>query len=303
MGRWFFLFLFFSILACSSRREEPFRKAARFEWLPETKSVSPLNKNSPLPKSERGEPDFVKVEVFRKSETDTLYGDVISHSKDVPFGDSSGRTTNAHETTHGINSFLRNSYSSQVKKKMNGFYVLQGRGVILEEPSLRMRDVHEFVPKNLRSYRWRLYMESQLKDWDDTPTYIFDEWVAYVNGGAVAVDDIKKQKRKGGWTDGVSGCCDFSIYAIALGMAVKQKDARYWNANDQFKNFLVWELRLAEEIFLEGRVLKEVKWKTQDELLLQFLTSEEAKAMRDFCRTELDGVWIDIDPESIRKTP
>jgi hypothetical protein len=143
-------------------------------------------------------------------------------------------------------------------------------------------------------------MEKQLKNWNDRPTYIFDEWVSYVNGGSCGVDDVKNGRYNQGWLDAVSGCCDFSIYSIALAMAVKQEDPEYWNKLPQFKNFVIWELKNAKKTFLEGRVMKEFKWETQDQLLLEFLTSSEAEPMRQFCRSNLDGAWLDINPDDIR---
>src|SRR5437868_2924021 len=49
-------------------------------------------------------PNFIAIDKYRESEEGTVYGDIMSHSGSVPFGDSNGRGTNAHETTHGINS-------------------------------------------------------------------------------------------------------------------------------------------------------------------------------------------------------
>jgi hypothetical protein len=258
-------------------------------------------KVEPVKPPQRALPDFVQIQKHRQSEEGTVYGDIISHSKGKPFGDQGGRGTNAHETTHGINSEIRNAHTNQ-GKKINGFYVLEGRGVVLEEPKIKMEHAKKFVPKNLQSYRWDLYLVKQLRDWNDTPTYICDEWVAYINGGACDVDDVKKGKHKGGWTDGVSGCCDFTIYTIALCMATKELDPDYWKNYKQFRNFVVWEMRFAQKIFLEGRVMKEFKWDKQDKLLLEFLESPEAEAMRKFVREELDGVWLDINPADIKKT-
>lgn len=251
------------------------------------------------PQKSQYQPEFVKVQVYRNSESGTVYGDVISHVQGNPHGDANGRSTNAHETTHSINSEIKSSHYNQ-SVNCNGFYVLEGRGVVLQEPKIKMSNIVQFVPQNLRSYRWHLYMENNILEWNDTPTYIFDEWTAYVNGGACAVDDVKQNKYVGGWRDAVSGCCDFSIYAIALAMSVKKNDPEYWIKNNQFKNFVIWELKNAQKIFIEGRIIKNFKWKVQDDLLLEFLTSQSAEEMRQFCKFELDGVWIDIKPDLIR---
>jgi hypothetical protein len=246
-------------------------------------------------------PKFIAVPAYRAGEAGTVYGDIISHSRGAPFGLAHGRDVDAHETTHGINSEIRNA-NQRAGARVNGFYVLQGRGVLVEDPNIKMQNALRFVPKNLRSYRWPLYMEQQIKSWNDTPTYILDEWVAYVNGGQCGVDDVRQGKWRGQWTDVVSGCCDFSFYAVALAMATKADDPRYWDSHPQLRDFLVWELKAAERTFLEGRTMKQFKWKKQDDLLLAFLESPDAAPMRAFCRAELDGAWVGIDPAVIRNT-
>lgn len=238
-------------------------------------------------------PEFVEVKVYRKSEEGTVYGDIISHSKGAPFGDRAGRSTNAHETAHGIHSEIRNEYTSSLKKRVNGFYALKGRGVVIEEPGIKMSHAVKFIPENLRSYRYDLYMVNQLRDWNDTPLYIMDEWNAYVLGGMCCVDDVKQGKHKEGWTDGVSGCLDFSIYTVALAMAVKEHDKEYWNDHPQFRNFVKWNLKRANETYLAGHRMKEFQWEKQDKLLKEFLESAGSAKMREFVKAELDGIWLD----------
>ena len=222
-----------------------------------------------------------------------MYGDIISHSKGAPFGDRAGRSTNAHETAHGIHSEIRNEYTSSLKKRVNGFYALKGRGVVIEEPGIKMSHAVKFIPENLRSYRYDLYMVNQLRDWNDTPLYIMDEWNAYVLGGMCCVDDVKQGKHKEGWTDGVSGCLDFSIYTVALAMAVKEHDKEYWNDHPQFRNFVKWNLKRANETYLAGHRMKEFQWEKQDKLLKEFLESAGSAKMREFVKAELDGIWLD----------
>lgn len=243
-------------------------------------------------------PEFVEVQSHRKSEEGTVYGDIISHSRGAPFGDRAGRSTNAHETAHGIHSEIRNEYTDKLKKRVNGFYALQGRGVVIEEPGIKMSHAVKFIPENLRSYRYDLYMVKQLRDWNDTPLYIMDEWNAYVLGGMCCVDDVKQGKHKDGWTDGVSGCLDFSIYTIALAMAVKEYDSRYWSDHQQFKNFVKWNLKRANETYLAGHRMKEFQWEKQDKLLKEFLDSPGAEKMREFVKSELDGIWLDAKTEA-----
>ena len=117
----------------------------------------------------------------------------MSHSEEVPFGDRAGRSTNAHETGHGIHSYLRNKYTAELGKRVNGFYGLSGRGIIVQEPNIRKSQVNRFIPSSVRGYRFPLYLERQ-KEWDDTPLYIYDEWNAYVLGGKCCVDDYQARR-------------------------------------------------------------------------------------------------------------
>ena len=248
------------------------------------------------PPRQKTVPNFVTVEEFRKHSENSVYGDIMRHSREAPFGDQHGRATNAHETAHGIHSYLRNKYTRELKKKVNGFYALEGRGVVIEEPGIRKSDVNDFVPENLRSYRYKLYLQGQ-SAWDDTPLYIYDEWNAYVLGGMTNVDDVKNGRHKKGWTDGVSGCLGFSIYAVATCMAVKDKDPKFWDENLQFRNFTIWLLHRAKETYMIGRDMEEFQWEKQDKLHQEFLTSSEAEPMRRFIKEHLEGVWLDTEPK------
>src|SRR5690606_30740396 len=103
----------------------------------------------------------------------------------------------------------------------NALYVTGGRVVIIEEPKLRKSDAQKFVPETFRekaSMRYNLYIAGQ-SAWDDTPTYILDEWVAYVNGARVGIDDVQKGRYKDTWVDGVAGSLEFTVFSMALCMA------------------------------------------------------------------------------------
>jgi hypothetical protein len=226
-------------------------------------------------------PEFVKVPVFRTSES-SVFGDILSHSEENPFGGTS-RSTNAHETGHGIHAYLRNKYSSALSKTVNGFYVLKDRGVIVEEPKIKKSQIAKFVPASLHSYRYDLYITGQ-KTWDDTPLYVYDEWNAYILGGKTNVDDVQNNRYKGEWIDGVSGCIDFSFYAIATAMSIKQNDPEYWNTNKQFRDFTIWNLKQAHETYNIGHKMKWFKWDKQDFLLKSFLTNDDTADMRKFVK-------------------
>lgn len=222
--------------------------------------------------------------------SDLVYNQVLSYSKQEPFGDEHGRSTGVHETVHGINNELRNYYKTSLKKNVNAFYAGEGMGVIVENPSITMKHIIPYIPKVLMGYRYNMYFVKQINDWNSVPTYPIDEWSAYIAGAECAVNDtvnsIVTEK-----SDCVSGSLEFSIYCTALALAVKNNDPDYWKSNKQFKNTLQYFLIKSEKIFFEGQDI--FPSEKQDRLLDNLRHHEDAKELRDFLVSEFQGVFID----------
>lgn len=237
--------------------------------------------------------EFIKVPKHRiVQDAGSIYTDVLEHSKQKPFGDEAGRNINVHETAHGIHSDIRNMYEKQLKRyDLNAFYCLDGNAILLKEPSITIRHVIKYVPEKLRSYRWNLYFVQQLKDWNDKPTYILDEWVSYILGSKCAVDDHQKSiiTHK---SDAVSGCLDFSIYATAFALAVKENDINYWNNNPDFKAMINYHLIQAEQTLGAGLEIDAFNSDKQDQLYYNLLYDDSAKEIRKFLISEFNGVFV-----------
>lgn len=234
---------------------------------------------------------LVDIQKYRELLPHTIiYNEILSHSKQKPFGDEHGRTTNAHETVHGINSELRNHFKIKLNKNVNGFYAGAGKGIIIQNPAIQLRDVIPYIPSILRGYRYNLYFVKQLGDWNEVPTYPIDEWSAYIAGAECAVDD-KKQKLNHEKSDCVSGVLEFSIYCTALALAVKNNDPNYWNNNQQFKNSIQYFLIKSEKIFFEGQ--ETFPFKEQDQLLDYLRNHSDTQELRTFLLTEFQGIFVD----------
>lgn len=234
---------------------------------------------------------LVDITKYREvNPSNLIYNQVMSYSKQEPYGDDNGRSTNVHETVHGINNELRNGYKKLLKKNVNGFYAGEGKGVIVMNPSLRIRDTISYIPNVVRGYRYNLYFVKQLGDWDDVPTYPIDEWAAYIAGAECAVDDTNN-KIAIPKSDYVSGCLEFSIYCTALAMAVSEKDRDYWNNYEQFKDTIQYFLIKSEKAFFEGNEL--FPSKQQEELLENLRSHEDTKEMRQFLLRHFQGVFVD----------
>jgi hypothetical protein len=226
--------------------------------------------------------EFVEVPVVtERIREDSFLADIVNRTRS-PFMESS-RPTTGHETTHALNSELRNQRGGGV----NAFYVMSGKAVILKEPRLRKREVISFVPPSLRQCRFGTYV-SGAAEWDDRPLYLVDEWVSYVNGCFVALDD-QRHGRRVEQADWASGPLELGVYCVALGMAVEKYDPAYWRSS-QFPAFLRWHWARAKSAYGHGEKL--FPSSTQEKQLANLRTSPDAAAMRAFIEKHLDGVWL-----------
>lgn len=234
-----------------------------------------------------------------KSLSDPSWGPALTdienhlHSKYGTTYRDGDKITHGHETSHGIHAHLRN-YHNKTGKRANAFYVLNDKAALVVEPNIRKSAAAAYIPASLRGSRYGLYITGQV-EWDDTPLYIWDEWNAYVNGGAVGTDLVKRGLWKYGWRDGVNGQLEFAVYAVAVAMAVEKADATYLTTNEQFREFLAWNLRRTFTIYREGAVMKDFAWKEQDAYYDRLKTSADAEAWRAFVKKFFgDGFYKEV---------
>jgi hypothetical protein len=214
----------------------------------------------------------------------SVYNEVLSYYSN-PFGDKYGRSTNVHETVHDINSTISN-----LKMGYRAFYIGAGRCVWIKKPLLTMTDIIPYIPNTLRGYRYKTYFVENIKEWNDNALYPVDEWSAYICGAECAVDDHLSNIKAESKEDSVSGTLEFSIYGIALCMAIKDKDPEYWHNNMQYRHLIHLFLIKSENIFFEGKdVFPSDK---QDILLKSLRTDTNAKNIKDFLIKEFHGIFI-----------
>lgn len=208
------------------------------------------------------------------------YGNTYADSDLITYG---------HETTHGINSHARNNLNT-TGRRANAFYCMNHRVALVVEPNIRKSAVAEYVPASLRGSRFATYVTGQTA-WDDTPTYIWDEWVAYTNGSEVGIDLARAGLWRYGWRDGVAGTLEFTVYALALGMAVEARDPTYFRDNTQFRAFLAWNARRAMNLYRQGAAMEQFRWATQDTYYTALRQSPDAEALREFARRIYGRAW------------
>ena len=230
-------------------------------------------------------------EVETRIKEDTIYADIINHCEN-PTLEIIDRITCAHETTHMINAEMRNKLQ-KTGKKVNAFYLPQGNSFVIEEPNMTKAKVAEFVPEELKWIRYHTYI-TKARAWNDRPLYLVDEWCAYVNGALVAVEDSINNRHFDGWSDAVSGPLEFSVYCVAMCMAIEKYDTEYWNEQEDLKKFMKWNLERSFHTYNMGKDYKYFKWNKQEKFLNQLQTSDaqDVIAMRDFIHKHFNGILL-----------
>lgn len=195
----------------------------------------------------------------------------------------SDANTHGHETTHGIHSDIRNNHTEDRGSKSNGLYCLNNKAAIVRNPNVKIHQVAPLVPKCLHGSRYNLYLVQQAKSWDDTPTYIFDEWTAYINGSEVDLDQFHSglsggMNRK---NDSAIGPLEFSYYTLALCLAVEKHDPEYMDSPHftQFKEFVAHELKRSFRVYTESIKIDYLNWETN--LVSDFVNHHDAEPLRN----------------------
>lgn len=228
---------------------------------------------------------FAALNTDTSAPAGTILQDIVNHipSNQIATYKADNMMTWGHETTHGINAHIRNNLSPDKNAATNGFYLLKGQYALVKEPGIRKSEVAPIVPANLRGSRYDLYVAGQ-KEWDDRPLYILDEWNAYINGGAVAVELVSKGLWKDGNIDAVRGIIEFNVYALATAMAVKAGDATYYKDYKQFREFIAHNIRRGMVVYHEGVKTTFFGGFEQEQYMTNLRTSPDADALRVFAR-------------------
>lgn len=196
----------------------------------------PEPKPEPPPEPKTVEPKFdnwPRVRNVTNEKLGKILQDIDSH---MPAGhqySDSNKVTWAHETTHGINSNIRNKH--QDATKVNGFYCLNDRACVIYEPKTTIRAFAGTVPQALRGPSYNLYLVQQTSGWNDRPLYLFDEWIAYTNGS-----ETGRELNHQGWYYELLQAHNFNVYCMYLAMHVKKTCPDY--DDTQMKAFMMWNI-------------------------------------------------------------
>jgi len=165
------------------------------------------------------------------------------------YGGFQDPVTQIHECSHGINAKLRNS----TRERDNWFYCLNNTAAGFSEPPCRKRDIASSTPREFREHRlYALYILGA-SDWEDTPLYIYDEWVCYSNGAM-----LRRSASE------IEYALVFAFYALALLKVARTK--QYTQLTD-LSLFFIWNMARLEQV-AEGqeRLVSLLQEKANDQL-------------------------------------
>jgi thiol-disulfide isomerase/thioredoxin len=205
---------------------------------------------------------WVEYKSIRDSgRTPGVIADVENHLKAGHVYDDPDLITTVHECTHGINSVMRNQYGCPC------FYVLDDGVALIKEPKTDLRTVAATIPISLRGDVYGLYLIQAQTDWNNQPSYVFDEWSAYTNGS-----DARNQLGIKTRSETVQYMIEFCIYSICVEMSANDTDSNT-------KEFVEWQLNRCLDIYQESGVTSEK--------LTSLRTSGDAEDLRLYINDQL----------------
>jgi len=176
---------------------------------------------------------------FNPLEGQTFFQSPYSLANAPSIYKSGSTLTTVHESTHGINSILRNQYGAQC------YYVGQKRFVKVSKTGIRLSQLARCV--RYRGGGYPCYLCEQQRYWDETALYVYDEWTAYTNGAAVAV---YSRVREPAWLE-IERACEFGYYCHVL------KEMVPANYKDREELNKIWEWQAKRCVVIADKAEKE----------------------------------------------
>lgn len=191
--------------------------------------------------------------------------------------------TQGHESSHGISSVLRQKFTK--RGKINAFYVLKNKAIILQEPPTTIKKVAPLVPRSLRGMSYNLYLVQQAESWNDESLYILDEFNAYTNGTAVG---LNLNLNRG---ESCQQMLDFVVYSVCLAGAIENSKQDGNTYDDQeFKQFLMWQIERAIS-YCEKAKNTNMSSPSHEQYLNKFRTASDASSLRKFAKNYFGEKW------------
>jgi hypothetical protein len=162
-----------------------------------------------------------------------IYSDVLSRANAGNYPDAA---TRCHESTHVLDSKISNAHVGS-----RGFYVGNGRAMLLAKPRATLSAVARRVTKYRNINEYQLYLVKAQQWYEHDPLEVLEEFNAYCN-------DLQCQReRHMGWQGTEDRCTWFSHWADCMVETVKEQDPNYRDL-DMLVSFVEWEKDRAQKL-------------------------------------------------------
>jgi len=143
--------------------------------------------------------------------------DIVSQSPSPETYSDPDLVTSGHENVHGVNSRIRELAGSGT----NGFYLMNGVCYIIKEPThYKLSNVANAIPSKYRGEVYNLYLVNSRQWWENEPSYVFDEAVAYQAGTMVGYELGMMDRAE----DSFFRALELNIYSIYSAKLSQQQD-------------------------------------------------------------------------------
>ena len=151
------------------------------------------------------------------------------------------------------------------------FYVLNDLAVLLWQPPTTLATAAQLVPPSLQGDVYSLYLLQAQNDWNDQPSYVFDEWTAYTNGLEARLRlGIQDREETGRYA------LEFITYSACVMWASESRDP-------QTRDFLRWQTERVLYLCWQSHI--------QSAVFDRLLKAPDAEQLRDFLRAYYTPAW------------
>ncbi|MCX6117298.1 MAG: hypothetical protein NT027_07140 [Proteobacteria bacterium] len=219
-----------------------------------------------------------------------IFKDIMEHTPSSQRFLTSGRSTQAHESQHGLVSIMRNA----TREDDGFFYYENGKGSYVVQPKKVMAKVKDYIGPKFRQEaksRYDLYLVQQATSWPEV-LYLFDEWNAYVATSRSAIELVESGQWDNGNSDPFDGLADFLYFCSASIMALQEYDPQYLEKNTQFKATYAMLVEQSQKYIAEGTKLNLFKNSVSLRRLEMLKRDEESAKIRKTMETYMGSEWF-----------
>ena len=131
--------------------------------------------------------------------------------------------TNAHELAHSLNAQLRREKCNAGE---NCLYLPDQSIYVLAEPDILKSEIVDYIPNSERGRHFDYYVV-QSADWEEYPSYLIDEWIAFYRGAQAGLENYQYLRHK---RDALTGLVELATYSNAILDAMRSETPEFYKS-------------------------------------------------------------------------